>query len=191
MGDNEENSAPPESPESPLPPPKSAASASLVEHIRVNSIGDYYGVDSLTSLANSKIQHLLRASKDPSWITALPSAIEAAVGSTGDDELLGILASAIAANISALLELDQFKSLHVMTDFSIKVLQSCAERLRTMEEGFGHDIAVLTQKNESRVSTLEGSLRGLISMSRCRNCRQTSDLFTNPVYGIFRCGCGA
>ncbi|PHH75567.1 hypothetical protein CDD80_2268 [Ophiocordyceps camponoti-rufipedis] len=55
----------------------------LATHIKVNSIGDYYGVTNLVSLANSNIGDLIQdaAENDDSatWVMNLPSAIELAV----------------------------------------------------------------------------------------------------------------
>ncbi|KJK73845.1 hypothetical protein H634G_10876 [Metarhizium anisopliae BRIP 53293] len=117
-----------------LPPP-STPSASLLEHIRVNSTGDYYRIDELVTLANAKITHLLRSNKkDQSWVPSLPLAIEAAVRSTGDGELLDILASATAANISTVTELDQFESIRVMTGFSMKKDDRASTGERTAEQ---------------------------------------------------------
>ncbi|KHO00486.1 speckle-type POZ protein-like protein [Metarhizium album ARSEF 1941] len=90
--------------------PKSTTTSSLSEHIYVNSIGDYYGVDKLVSLTNTKIKQLLQSgNEDESCVADLPIAIEAAAGLTGNRELMGVLASATAANISKLLCLDQFR----------------------------------------------------------------------------------
>ena len=60
FSDNEENSINPalKAPAAPLPP-ELTTTASLFKYVNVNSIGDYYGIDKLVSLVNTKIKHLL------------------------------------------------------------------------------------------------------------------------------------
>jgi hypothetical protein len=90
---------------------KLSTATSLLKHVKVNSIADYYGVDRLVSLANAKTTQLLRKdddNDDDSWIMGLLSAIDAATQSTGDTELQGILACAAGTNISKLLKPDEF-----------------------------------------------------------------------------------
>lgn len=187
-GDSEENSR--QTPSKGLPasfPP--ASTASLFEHVRVNSIGDYYGIDKLVSLANTKIKHLLRSdSEDQSWVASLPSATKSAVQSTGDGELLGILASATAANISTLLESDQLTRLGVVTDFSIKVLQILAgER----EESKLQLLEAQEQIRQSKleISALRGCLEVLKKTNRCRNlsCDAEFQCFIDPNECLLRC----
>ena len=157
FGDSDENSRNLPSKGLPIPsPPESTAVASLFEYVRVNSIGDYYGIDKLVLLANIEIKHLLRSeSENQSWVASLPSVIEA-VGSTGNDELLGILASAAATNISTLLESDHFTSLGIMTDFSIKILQRCAEESQALvRERKGSKLQLQEAEEQRRQSKSE------------------------------------
>lgn len=85
-------------------PRESAPPCALFEHMRVNSIGDYYGVAGLVSLANAKIKLLLQGHvSDRNWAllslpTALEAALEAALELTGDGGLLDMLAAAAAVN---------------------------------------------------------------------------------------------
>jgi len=180
--------------------PESTATASLFEHLRVNSIGDYYGVDKLVSLANTKIKRLLQ--EDKSWVGDLPSAIELATGSTGDEELLGILAAAVAANISTLLGLDQFTSLDVMTDFSIKVLQGCVREILQLTQAArrsANEVVLLKRRIESlegqiqqkdwEISKFRRCLTILNQTSECRNITCDSQFLCHidPDECILRC----
>ncbi|TAQ85562.1 hypothetical protein B7494_g6119 [Chlorociboria aeruginascens] len=184
---------------------ESTAIASLFEHIRVNSIGDYYGIDELVSLVNSKIKHILwNNDEDRSWITSFPTIIERAVELTGDDELLSILASATAANISDLLELEHFKSLGVMTDFSMKVLQSCARDIQAQageledtklqmskaDKRFNSEIESQNLRikiKESQISSLRGCLTVLRKTGACRNCDAYFQCYIDPDECVLRC----
>lgn len=181
--------------EPPLPPP-STPSASLLEHICVNSIGDYYKIDELVTLANTKIKHLLRSNKKyPSWVPSLPPAIEAAVRSTGDDKLLDILAATTAANISTVTELDQFESMRVMTGFSMKVLRSCAQEIQTLEKAVEESRRTIElqqaqeQRSKCEIATMCGALSFLKNTSCCRNssCDAEFQCFIDPNESILRC----
>jgi len=175
-------------------PLKSTASASLLEHVHVNSIADYYGVDRLVSLANTKIELLLESNgDDQSLVASLPSATEAAVRSTGDDGLVGILASASAANIATLLELEQFTSLSLLTDFSLKVLQSCARRNQALVEEQVDSNRQLrgaraqTQQRDFEITTLKECLKVLNRTEQCRNCAADFHCSIDASECILRC----
>ena len=192
-GDNSTNPAS----KAPAPPLllNSTATALLLESLNVNSIGDLYGIDKLVSLANTKIKHLLSNIEDRSWVASLPSAINIAIQSTGDDELLGILASATAVNISSLLGSDQFTSLDTLTDFSIKVLHRCAQEIEDLAGEREESKLQLCeaeeriQQSKLEVSTLRGCLEVLKKTSRCRNlnCGAEFLCFIDPSECLLRC----
>lgn len=175
-------------------PPESTVTASLFENVNVNSIGDYYGIDKLVSLANTKINRLVQSnSEDQSWVASIPSAIDIAVQLTGDDELLGILASATAANISSLLGSDQFTSLGVLTDFSIKVLHNCAQEIRILAGQRDENKLQLRnaeeqiQQGKLDISALRGCLETLNKTSHCRHCATEFQCFIDPSERLLRC----
>jgi hypothetical protein len=168
----------------------------LLEHIRVNSIGDYYQVDNLVQLANSKIKQLLQShSKDESWAANLPTAIEGAVELTGDKELLEILAEAAAVNIPTLLDTEEFKSLSVMTDFSIRLLQSCVQEnqalMTELEETQRQLCAVENcfKAQDEQLRREKGCLQVLKRTSACRNanCSAQFECYIDPDECILRC----
>ncbi|KAK4098696.1 hypothetical protein N658DRAFT_499150 [Parathielavia hyrcaniae] len=113
-------------------PSAPSVEAMLLGHIGVNSIGDYYQVDGLMSLANSKIKKLLsdrNANNHESLIAGLPAAIEAAAESTGNKELFEILAEAASRNTSCLLlDTEVLKNLSAMSDFAVSLLQAMINR---------------------------------------------------------------
>ncbi|KIW77740.1 hypothetical protein Z517_07573 [Fonsecaea pedrosoi CBS 271.37] len=175
-------------------PPEANATDPLLEHIRVNSIGDYYGIEALVSLANSKIEQLLQS--DPaenSWVETLPSAIEAATHSTGDQEVLRIFATAIAPNISSLLGMERFRRLSVLTDFSLTVLDKCAREI--------HALSLQDQSNkylqqewerhrgeqDAEIAKLKDSLRTLNRTRQCRNCMAEFTCSIDTRECILRC----
>ncbi|RCI10017.1 hypothetical protein L249_8698 [Ophiocordyceps polyrhachis-furcata BCC 54312] len=121
-----------------LEPPLIGSVDSLNMHIKVNSIGDYYGVTKLMSLANDKIKHLIQQEhkrRDVSaavsgWVENLPAATELATSSSGDHELLAILAAEIAKNLSALTLSRDFRNLNVVSDLAFKVLEACVKEIQ-------------------------------------------------------------
>jgi hypothetical protein len=111
--------------------PEEDAMAMLLGHIRVNAIGDYFQVDGLVSLSNSKLKELLHYNGEvEAWIMNLPAAIGEAAESTGDKALLELLAEASTANISQLLAMEEFRRLPVMSDFVVHLLKPAFEGTR-------------------------------------------------------------
>ncbi|RDA91916.1 hypothetical protein CP533_1320 [Ophiocordyceps camponoti-saundersi (nom. inval.)] len=128
---------------SPTSMPKSrpaASTESLTTHIKVNSIGDYYGVTKLISLANAKVKELIERENerdgsdaaDSAWVMNLPNATELATGSTGDPELLSILSAEIAKNLSALILVNDFKNLDIAPDFAFMVFEASAKESQSL-----------------------------------------------------------
>ncbi|OQV04778.1 hypothetical protein CLAIMM_09610 [Cladophialophora immunda] len=173
---------------------KCSTVSSLLAHIRVNSIGDYYGIDALVSLANRKIGNLLQSStEDEPWLESLPAIIEAAVQSTGDHQVQRLLAGATAGNLSTLLALDRFKNLSVLTDFSISILQSCAQEMVSLTRDLG-EVKMLFLKsdeilrdNKAEIVKLKKSLSVLNRTSQCRSCAAEFTCSIDPFEQILRC----
>lgn len=118
----------------PLPPAADPA-ASLIHHVHVNCIGEFYAIDSLVSLANTKIKNLIDAQgHDKSWVSYLPFVTEVALESTGDDGLLNILASASAENMEILIDRENFSDLNAVSDFSLRVLRYSNQKIRNLTE---------------------------------------------------------
>ncbi|KIX97149.1 uncharacterized protein Z520_07263 [Fonsecaea multimorphosa CBS 102226] len=189
----------PNSTSSSLPTASDAGAADpLLQHIRVNSIGDYYGVERLVSLANRKIKCLHKDANDKSWVGCLPAAIEAASQSTGDHQVQEILAEATAENLptllfSTLLVSDRFKSLSLFTDFSIRVLEYCALNNKTLKYKLAtaHSSHAETQKQvkirEMEIEKLKECMRVLNKTSECRNCAAEFKCTIDPNERLLRC----
>ncbi|OAL29216.1 hypothetical protein AYO20_09269 [Fonsecaea nubica] len=176
------------------PQPEVSARDPLLEHIHVNSIGDYYGIEALVSLANSKIEQLLQ--DDPaenSWVETLPGAIEAATHSTGDQEVLRIFATAIAPNISSLLGMEQFRRLSVLTDFSLTVLDKCARKIHALSLQDQSNKYLLQDwerrrgEQDTEIAKLKDSLRMLNRTRQCRNCMAEFTCSIDTRECILRC----
>ncbi|RDA82794.1 hypothetical protein CP532_6866 [Ophiocordyceps camponoti-leonardi (nom. inval.)] len=164
---------------------------SLNIHIKVNSIGDYYGVTKLMSLANDKIKHLIQQEHerdDSGWVANIPAATALAYSSTGDDELLAILAAEIAKNLSALTLSRDFENLDGVSDLAFKVFQACAKEIQDLTMQVNRlaadkvdlkvemaaklrDSALLLARSEEAADKMRKCFDVLRETDRCRNCR--------------------
>ncbi|PHH84488.1 hypothetical protein CDD83_1861 [Cordyceps sp. RAO-2017] len=147
----------------PVPPPTTSVTELICEHIRVNSIGHYYGVEALVSLANGKISALVhKDGKDQSWIADLPKLTAEALESTGDSAMLEILASATARNMSALTKPDWLRDLGAAWACDVAILQACAQHMDAQRAKITRRSRTISEL-ESRISQLEGKIEALSS----------------------------
>jgi hypothetical protein len=171
--------------------------ATLLGHIRVNSIGDYYQLDELVSLANSKVMHLIqnhRKDGEP-WVATLPLAIGEAVESTGDRELLKILAEACdsSGSISRLLDMGEFRALPVMSEFAVELVKVGIRKNQVLEEQLEETHrqlrGVMQQLDESKATLrrAEQCVGILSGTSCCRNCSAAFQCSISPSEWILRC----
>ncbi|KAK7576795.1 hypothetical protein V3481_015357 [Fusarium oxysporum f. sp. vasinfectum] len=138
----------------------------LLCHVRVNAIADYYNVSKLTQLANSKIQSILR----DSWLAeSFSHAVKEASVSTGDVALHDIITSTAAYHIEELVEFQSFADLEVMSEFSIKVLRSCARRICDIESQLQY-IQSVCKKEAVRADRVIGNIDNCLrTLSACSN----------------------
>jgi hypothetical protein len=106
----------------------------LLEHIAVNSMGDYYQVPSLTILTNRKVRKIMRrVSMGPHFRSLFPSAIRATWKTTGNRHIQRTIATVTAHRLRPLLNVDEFKKLDVSPDFWIAVLERCIAGVDQLE----------------------------------------------------------
>lgn len=170
---------------------------SLATHIKVNSIGDYYGVPNLVSLANSKISDLIEEGDEDkdsgTWVTNLPSAINLTVGNTGDKDILKILSAEAAENISHLILSESFRDLEVVSDFAFHVLEGCAETIQDLTIRNNElEAKLLRQKEELLHHKEEGNMfpglyKHLNDTTRCRHCSNNFGSYFDHSERVIRC----
>ncbi|KAF9777001.1 hypothetical protein IL306_004736, partial [Fusarium sp. DS 682] len=138
----------------------------LLCHVRVNAIADYYNVPKLAQLANSKIQSILR----DSWLAeSFSHVVKEASVSTGDVALHDIITSTAAYHIEELVEFQSFADLEVMSEFAIKVLRSCARRIRDIESQLQY-IQSVCKKEAVRADRVIGNIDNCLrTLSACSN----------------------
>lgn len=165
--------------------PDSSALEALLEHIRVNSIADYYQVGPLIALANEKIQKLLRDPEHKKELVAgLPAAIETALDATGDLGLLDVFAEAVVANIGDFIGMSTFEQLFGSRSngsaLSFKIIRQLGKAMKAaLDEKIGELYKTtdelrkaigLSAERQDRISDLERLLRHLSGYQNCMNC---------------------
>ena len=111
---------------------KATALKSLLFHIKMNSIADYYDIPELRQRANTEIEYILNTSWSP---CNFPIIIQEAVKSTGDKELRNILSDAMAAHMDELVELgEDIAPPELISDFAFSVIRRLvAEKQQKLE----------------------------------------------------------
>ncbi|KAF4509240.1 hypothetical protein G6O67_005518 [Ophiocordyceps sinensis] len=151
--------------------PTSAAAASLAHHLCVHHIAHYYGVETLVSLAEAKIRALVASeNEDKTWVPYLPSATKAALTFPKDDDLIDILASATAENLSTLVVMQTFKSLKPINDFALRVLKSCNGKIQGLVQELKQaksELADLNTRMDMQNSIHQGVMLDRDEFRRC------------------------
>ena len=118
---------------------RATALKSLLFHVKINSIADYYDIPELRHRANTEVQKILNTSWSP---CNFPIIIQEAFNSSGDKELRNILSETMAAHIDGLVELgEEISPPEAISDFTYDVLRR------------------LVAVNKSRIEDLESQLR--------------------------------
>jgi len=108
------------------PAPQSDCNGSMLRHVQVCAIADYYDIPSLANLAHSKIKS---ASSSGCDAEALVGATKESLRATNDEALQEIIATLVVQNLDQLIAIDRLED--VMGDFGAKVLRMKVEALRT------------------------------------------------------------
>ncbi|KAG4279202.1 hypothetical protein FPRO04_13653 [Fusarium proliferatum] len=108
----------------------------LLCHVRVNRIADYYNIEALAQLANSKVQTIFEANKDAK---VLPPVIQEISTSNRDAQLRSIVASATANRMEELTDLKTFQDVGFEHTLCIETLRACGKRIHLLQ----HDLNVI------------------------------------------------
>ncbi|KAL7944211.1 hypothetical protein V8C42DRAFT_326164 [Trichoderma barbatum] len=109
-------------------PPAAASTQGVLSHVRVNAIGDYYGIQGLMLLANQKIQQAYQNKWDAN---AFLTSAKEALDSTGDKKLHRMMALLAAQNLNALIASPQLADL--VGDFAAEILRFHAHKFEEAE----------------------------------------------------------
>ncbi|KAJ4245757.1 hypothetical protein NW762_013881 [Fusarium torreyae] len=141
----------------------------LLGHLRMNSIADYYDIESLVKCANSKILPLL----DTSQTALLPQLLQEVSTSTSDKAVQSMIASSVASRIEDIVELPGLSMTNSSSSILIEILMICGRRVRDLEARLQDTESLLETKRIERYR-LARSLRGCLSVvnntSGCGRC---------------------
>lgn len=149
--------------------------ASILDHVRVNCIADYYGIGKLVSMANSKIAALLKDETCvQSQLVHMSQAIDESEWQTGDMAVKAILASAAARNISSLMAMGCFAEMEMRSNSTGLILSYCStvilekdNRLKKITQ----DLAAKSEQMGKQAQDLAAKIKQVD--------RQTNDIAAN------------
>lgn len=141
---------------------------SIIEHVRVSAMAEYYKVEDLKQLAISKVQEVGQVS----WnATAFMRAANYAITSTSEDELHDSMARAGSSHIKELLAHSDMEKL--ISPFGVRLLQSYVDRMEQAKDDLICDHMSLQRDLKSQRFQLDGANRQIESMykslAKCRN----------------------
>jgi hypothetical protein len=163
---------------------KAGTAETLLGHVRVNAVADYYDIPQLKELANTKIRHIIETNWSPHGFSEV---IKEVFNSTTDRELREIVSLTVAAHIEELLEFEDFAELDVIGDFAIGIirnmfatykadesstsreLRDVKHRLRSLKADYYSEKS--TREHETgKVDRINHCLEILSKRQSCRNC---------------------
>ena len=127
----------------------------LLCHVHVNAIADYYDIPLLKQLANTKIQHVL----ETAWsVDGFSDVVREAFSTTSDTALHKIMASTAATHIEELVELEDFATLDVMSEFAMNIVRETIAACKSTEDLSSQELQAVKsqlQNTESRLQSAE------------------------------------
>lgn len=169
----------------------------------MNSIGDYYAVQDLVDLANTKTQSLL--SDSVFSVSALLSLGETAVKVTGDKDVLDIIAKAtgrvlaLAGDAESEVDIDADPEIDIMARhedllsyFGLRLLASCRREYRIRKDSTDHEQwedRRAIQQYENRIAMHDRAVMNLLNAKQCRNqgCDPPYSFMIHPQKGEVIC----
>ncbi|KAM0193088.1 hypothetical protein ACHAPA_004618 [Fusarium lateritium] len=97
----------------------------ILSHLRVNAIADYYNIENLAQLANSKIEAILKQGQNAELF---PPLLQETSKSNRDENLCAIVASATAECMRELIKLQDFQDLELEHALVFKIFHFLTRR---------------------------------------------------------------
>ncbi|KAH6954268.1 hypothetical protein DER45DRAFT_310167 [Fusarium avenaceum] len=183
---------------------KNETTENILTHLRVNAIADYYDVENLAQLANSKIKAILEQGHEADLF---PRVIQEMSGSNRDDELCAIVASATAKCMGDLIKLQDFQDIELEHTLVLEMLRALVTKIEEVQSQLTGSQLLAESYRRSAVKESESlnlykervdrSVAYLRNTIICRHCsRDFGCTFEqrglgSPVSHILRCrGCG-
>ncbi|KAI8648815.1 hypothetical protein NCS56_01497300 [Fusarium sp. Ph1] len=141
----------------------------LLSHLRVNAIADYYDIQSLVSHVNSKILLLLRGCRAPVVLRFAQQVSK----STGDTALHSIIASALAGRVEDLADLQELMEIDLGNSLAINVVRACGTRIRELQAQISA-LQLMSATESLRNARIISNIDSCVNMARrtkeCRHC---------------------
>lgn len=158
----------------------------ILTHTHMNAMGDYYGVPTLTSYANDRINTLLsQGSSDQAWIAGLPKIAEAALEIANNEGLTDVLTTAITENLATILAFGALDSSPLMTPFGLAVIKRCSGLIQDLAVGVAKKSQTLnevTRKMHSAMEESQSNGRAIIMLNKVDKCTNSSCKATFSCY---------
>jgi hypothetical protein len=143
---------------------------SLLFHVRMNSIADYYDIPELRQCASTEAQNILNTSWSP---CNFPIVIQEVFKSTGDKELRDILSDATAAHMDELVELGGgIAPPEVISDFAYNVLRKLVVASKSRIEDLESQLHEAKRQAQLTVRAHESTKRNIEKFSRLFNTQR-------------------
>jgi hypothetical protein len=175
----------------------------ILSHLRVNAIADYYNVETLAQLANSKIQANLEHGQEADLF---PRVIQEMSKSNRDEKLCAIVASATAECMGELIELQGFQDVELEHTLVFEMLRALTGKIKEVQSQLGASQQVAASYERATVDEfkrnslyrerVDRSVAHLENTTTCRNCAKVFGCILeargpgSPVSHVLRCrGC--
>jgi hypothetical protein len=159
---------------------------SLLFHVKMNAIADYYDVSELRVCANAKINNIL----DTSWSSHnFPIVLREVFSSTGDKELHNILSKVMVAHIDELIgQAENIAPPDLFSDFAMSVVRNMAAATKDMRDSFTRKTEDLEyQRGEVMDSLRRSILETRDAAYRLENLRTGVDNFNKLLRRTTSC----
>lgn len=173
---------------------KSTTLKSLLFHVKMNAIADYYDIPELRHESSTRVKEILNTSWSP---RDFPIIIQEVVNSTSDKELHDIISDVMAAHID---EIGMGDPQGLIGDFAGSVLRKVVvanksskhmlvQRVEDLESKL-HGTKQLAEREMSRANTLENNTKCFTKLleqtALCRNCSADFSCYMES-YNLLRC----
>lgn len=158
----------------PLASPAAVEQDDLLQHVRLNSIADYYDIKPLAELSKAKLR---LASQNTLNEPVLLNVAQEALNRTGDTTLHTMLAEAIGTNIRKFLETKQLAE--IVGGFGVEILRTVVARQGELQRKMIElqfqlaRLRVVEKRSAQIVENINSCMRTLGERRECRNssCR--------------------
>ncbi|SPJ85268.1 uncharacterized protein FTOL_11049 [Fusarium torulosum] len=179
---------------------KNETTENILSHLRVNAIADYYNVNNLARLANSKIKTILKQDQEADLF---PRVIQEMSKSNRDAELCAMVASATAERMGDLIKLQDFQDVELEHTLVLGIFNALSTKIKVVQSQLDASqrltaslVSIATNESERKrlfEERVDHSLSQLENTKICRHCaKDFGCIFEkrgpgSPVSHVLRC----